>query len=67
LLTHNSELAAADRQQAGIVFSLATDMVRFSPALAKRVKIIESQKRIVQTVVNAARQSYLAIIKHFTG
>ena len=38
---------AADRQQAGIVFSVAADMVRLSPALAKRVKILESQKRLV--------------------
>lgn len=37
---------AADRQQAGIVFEVAADMVRGCPALAKRVKILESTKRI---------------------
>ncbi len=36
---------AADRQQAGIVFDVAADMVRMCPALNKRVKILASQKR----------------------
>ena len=38
---------AADRQQASIVFEVAKDMVTLCPALAKRVKILASQKRIV--------------------
>ena len=38
---------AADRQQASIVFEVAKDMVTMCPALAKRVKILASQKRIV--------------------
>lgn len=38
---------AADRQQASIVFEVAADMVRMCPALNKRVKILASQKRIV--------------------
>jgi len=38
---------AADRKQAAIVFDVAKDMVIQSPALMKRVKIIDSQKRIV--------------------
>ncbi len=38
---------AADRQQASIVFNVAADMVRMCPALAKRVKILDSQKRLV--------------------
>ena len=38
---------AADRGQAAIVYSVARDMLKQSPALMKRVKIIESQKRIV--------------------
>ena len=38
---------AADRQQASIVFNVAADMVRMCPALAKRVKILDSVKRLV--------------------
>ena len=38
---------AADRQQASIVFEVAADMVRMSPALSKRVKILSATKRIV--------------------
>jgi len=38
---------AADRQQASIVFEVAKDMVTMCPALAKRVKILASQKRLV--------------------
>jgi phage terminase large subunit-like protein len=38
---------ATDRQQAGIVFSVALDMILQCPALKKRVKIAESQKRII--------------------
>jgi phage terminase large subunit-like protein len=48
--------AAADRQQAGIVFSVAADMVRISTALAKRVKILESQKRLVYRPTNSIYQ-----------
>lgn len=39
--------AAADREQASIVFNEAAQMVRMSPVLSKRCKIIDSQKRIV--------------------
>lgn len=39
--------AAADRQQASIVFDVAADMVRMCPALNKRVKILASQKRLI--------------------
>lgn len=38
--------AAADRDQASIVYNVAADMVRNSPALAKRSKIVDSTKRI---------------------
>ena len=38
---------AADRQQASIVFNVAADMVRLCPALAKRCKILDSQKRLI--------------------
>lgn len=39
--------AAADRDQASIVFNVAAEMVRRSPALSKRCKVIDSQKRII--------------------
>ena len=39
--------AAADRQQASIVFDVARRMVEKSPALAKRTKLLPSTKRIV--------------------
>lgn len=38
---------ASDRQQASIVFDVAVDMVRQSPALSRRIKIIPSIKRMV--------------------
>ncbi len=38
---------ASDRQQAGICFDVACDMVRQSPILSKCVKIIPSTKRMV--------------------
>jgi len=38
---------AADRQQAGIVFDVAVDMVQQCPPLMKRIKIIHSMKRMV--------------------
>ncbi|HEU0139607.1 MAG TPA: terminase large subunit [Bryobacteraceae bacterium] len=39
--------AAADKNQAGIVFRVAASMVRKSPALRKRCRIIDSSKTIV--------------------
>ena len=39
--------AAADRDQATLVFNVAADMVRQHPALRRRAKIIDSAKRIV--------------------
>lgn len=38
---------ASDRQQAAIVFDVAVDMVKQSPALSKRIKIVPSVKRMV--------------------
>ena len=38
---------AANRQQASIVFNVASEMVRMCPALHKRCKILSSTKRIV--------------------
>ena len=48
--------AAADRQQATIVFDVAADMVRMCSALSKRVKILTSQKRIVYAPTNSFYQ-----------
>lgn len=39
--------AAADRDQAGIVFQVAAEMVRRSRVLSKQLRVIDSQKRIV--------------------
>ena len=39
--------AAADRDQASLVFNVAAQMVRQNPTLSKTCKIIDSQKRIV--------------------
>ena len=47
---------AADRQQAAIVFDVASDMVRMCPALSKRVKILASQKRLIYTPTNSFYQ-----------
>lgn len=48
--------AAADRQQASIVFDVAADMVRICPALNKRVKILASQKRLIYEPTNSFYQ-----------
>lgn len=47
---------AADRQQASIVFEVAADMVRMCPALNKRVKILDSSKRIIFKPTNSFYQ-----------
>jgi phage terminase large subunit-like protein len=39
--------AASDKEQAALVFNVAAQMVRNDPFLASRLKIIDSQKRIV--------------------
>ena len=38
---------ASDRQQAGIVYKVAADMVRQDPVLSKHIRILESQKRMI--------------------
>lgn len=45
--------AAADRDQAAICFHAAAQMVRQSPGLSKRCKIIDSQKRIVVPTIGS--------------
>ncbi len=47
---------AADRQQASIVFEVAADMVRLCPPLARRVKILASQKRLIYQPTNSFYQ-----------
>ncbi len=48
---------ANDRQQASIVYSVAREMALQSPALMKRVKIVESQKRIVYLPTRSVYQA----------
>ncbi|GHU66092.1 hypothetical protein FACS1894184_03240 [Clostridia bacterium] len=38
---------ANDRHQSSIIFNVARDMIRMCPALNKRTKIVDSQKRII--------------------
>jgi len=47
---------AADRQQASLVYREAAAMARASPALNKRLRILDSQKRIVYTATNSFYQ-----------
>lgn len=47
---------AADRQQASIVFEVAADMVRMSPALSKRVKLLASSRRLIYLPTNSFYQ-----------
>ena len=48
--------AASDRQQAGLLYHAAEPMIRQAPALAKRAKIIDSQKRVVVHSTNSYYQ-----------
>lgn len=50
--------AAGDRDQAGIVFRVAAEMVRRAPVLAKRAQVVDSVKRIA---VPATASFYRAI------
>jgi len=58
--------AAGDRMQAALIYQAAAPMVRQSPALLKRAKIIDSQKRIVVHSTNSFYQvlSAEAYTKH---
>ena len=58
---------AADRNQAKIVFDVAVDMVRLCPALAKRVKIQESQKRLTYLPTNSFYQVLSADVANKHG
>ena len=58
---------AADRNQAKIVFDVAVGMVRFCPALSKRVKILESQKKITYLPTNSSYQVLSADVANKHG
>jgi phage terminase large subunit-like protein len=58
---------AADRNQAKIVFDVAVDMVRFCPALEKRVKISASQKTIEYLPTNSKYQVLSADVANKHG
>jgi phage terminase large subunit-like protein len=58
---------ASDRQQASIVFNVAADMVRMCPALAKRVKILDSQKRLIYLPTNSVYQVLSADVSNKHG
>jgi phage terminase large subunit-like protein len=45
--------AAADREQAGIIYREASSMVRSSPALSKHLEVIDSRKTIVHKASNS--------------
>jgi len=47
--------AAADREQASIVFHVAAEMVRLNPKLGRRCKILDSTKRIIHNNGNFYR------------
>jgi len=48
--------AAADRQMASLVYSVAADMIRLAPALKKRCKVLDSRKRIIYEPTNSFYQ-----------
>ncbi len=50
--------AASDREQAGLVFDVASRMVHLSPALRKRLKVVDSRK----TITHARSNSFYRII-----
>lgn len=52
--------AAADRDQAGLVFGVAAQMVRNDPALAAACYIVESQKRIVHEATGSVYKAISA-------
>ncbi len=58
---------AADRNQAKIVFDVAVDMVRFCPALSKRIKILDSQKKMIYGPTNSFYQVLSADAAHHHG
>ncbi|MEG1806389.1 MAG: terminase large subunit, partial [Clostridia bacterium] len=47
---------AADRAQASLIYNVACDMIKLSPALRKRLRVVPSQKRIVYGATNSFYQ-----------
>ena len=58
---------AADRNQAKIVYDVAADMVRVCPALEKRVKILESAKKLIYLPTNSTYQVLSADVANKHG
>ena len=58
---------AADRQQASIVFDVAADMVRMCPALGRRCKILQSQRRLIYKPTNSFYQVLSADVANKHG
>lgn len=58
---------AADRNQASIVFNVAADMVRMCPALAKRVKILDSTKQLIYQPTGSIYQVLSADVSNKHG
>jgi phage terminase large subunit-like protein len=58
---------AADRNQAKIVYDVAVDMVRLCPSLNKRVKILQSQKKLVYLPTNSTYQVLSADVANKHG
>ena len=58
--------AAADKEQAGLVFNVAAQMVRNNKVLSNRLKVVDSRKRIVDYKTNSfyAALSAEAFTKH---
>lgn len=48
--------AAADREQAGLIYHVAAQMVRNNPVLSKRLRVLDSVKRIVDYKTNSFYQ-----------
>lgn len=59
--------AAADRDQASLVFARAAEMVRQCPALAARAKIIDSTKRIINPKMGSFYRAIPADIRGSHG
>jgi len=47
---------AADRAQASLIYNVAVDMIKLSPALKKRLRVMASQKRIIYPERNSFYQ-----------
>lgn len=58
---------AADRNQASIVFNVAADMVRMCPALSKRVKILDSMKKLIYQPTSSIYQVLSADVANKHG